>query len=493
MWLTGFSLELTTVRIPSIVGGERILPDEGLQSDVNPADKDDVVALFPSLTRNHVIQAIEIARESFASWASIPAPERGKILVKASNILENESEELARILTREEGKTINESRAEVSRAISIFRFYGVMAYRLRGEYAVSSEKNTHLFTIREPIGVVSVITPWNFPIAIPSWKIAPALLCGNTVVFKPASYTPFIAYKLVEALLRAGIPPGTINYVTGSGGEVGAELITNPYVDAVSFTGSLEVGQTIREYASSKNMRVQLEMGGKNPAVVLEDADLDKSVEMIVKAAFGLTGQACTATSRVIVLDRVAEDFERKLIERVKRIKVGNGLVDGVEMGPVVGEKELRKILSYVELGREEGAKLLYGGNRLTQGHYAKGFFMEPAVFTDVSPDMKIAQEEIFGPVLSVMRVRNFDEAVEVANNTEYGLSASLFTNSLSKAFSFINQIQAGIVKINKPTTGLEPHVPFGGYKKSSLGMMREQGEAAIDFYTKIKTVYLGV
>jgi aldehyde dehydrogenase (NAD+) len=438
------------------------------------------------------VRAIEAAREAQMKWALIPPPERGRILIRAAQIMENESEELARILTREEGKTLAESRSEVARAVGVFRFYGIMGYRLKGEFTPSTEPNTYLFTVREPLGVIAIITPWNFPIAIPSWKIAPALVCGNTVVFKPASYTPLIAYRLVDSLIRAGLPPGVLNIVTGPGSNVGDELINNPKVDAISFTGSLEVGEKIKRAVCLRNARIQLELGGKNPAVVLDDADMDKAVEMVVRGAFGLTGQACTATSRAIVLESVADQFERKLVGRVKQIKVGNGLAEGVEMGPVVGEKEMNKILSYIEVGVSEGAKLILGGKRLTGPEHSKGYFIEPTIFTDVTPDMRIAQEEIFGPVLAVMHAKDFDEAIELANAIKYGLSASIFTRNLQRAFEFINRVQAGVVKINKPTTGLEPHVPFGGYKMSSFGMIKEQGETALDFYTKIKTVYLG-
>lgn len=478
---------------PCIIGGEKIFSTDGRTfKDINPADTDDVLAEFPMLSREDAARAIEAAKEAQAKWSSTPAPERGRILVKAAQILENELEELARLLTREEGKTLAESRIETNRIVSIFRFYGVMGYRLRGEFTVSAEPNTHLFTTREPLGVVSIITPWNFPVAIPSWKMAPALVCGNAVVFKPASYTPLIGYRLVDALHRAGLPPGVLNFVTGSGSTVGAELISNPDVDAISFTGSLEVGEEIKRTAGARNVRIQLELGGKNPAVILDDADMGRAVEMVVRGAFGLTGQACTATSRAIVLDGVAEEFTQRLVERVRRIRVGNGLAEGVEMGPVVGEKEMNKILDYIRVGVDEGAKLILGGGGLRGPEHSKGYFVEPTIFSEVTPDMRIAQEEIFGPVLAVMRASSFDEAVELANKIEYGLSASIFTRSLPRAFEFINRVQAGVVKINKPTTGLEPHVPFGGYRKSSYGMIREQGETAIDFYTKIKTVYLG-
>ncbi len=478
--------------VPCIIGGEHVYPKNGQTiRDINPADVNDIIAEFPKLGREEVSRAIELAEEAQRGWAAVPSPERGRVLVKAANLMEAEFDELAKILTREEGKTLNESRAEVSRAISIFRFYGIMGYRLRGEFTESTEQNTYLFTLREPLGVISIITPWNFPIAIPSWKIAPALVCGNAVVFKPASYTPLIAFKIVEALQKAGLPPGVLNLVTGSGAEIGDEMVENKRVSGVSFTGSYEVGERIAQKANAKkDTRVQLELGGKNPAIVLDDADTDRAVAMIIRAAYGLSGQACTATSRAIIHDKIYDEFTRKLIERIRKIKVGNGLQDGVEMGPVVGENEMNKILQYVNIGISEGAKLLHGGKRLTSKDYIRGYFIEPTVFSEVTPDMRIAQEEIFGPILALMRASSFDEAIEIANKTEYGLTASVYTSDIRKAFEFIKKLQAGVVKVNKPTTGLEIHVPFGGFKKSSNGMFKEQGEAALDFYTKLKTVY---
>jgi len=483
---------MQSLKLPCLIGGEPIYSADTYIKDINPADANEIIAEFPMLGKDELLRAFESAEEAQERWAAIPAPERGKILIKTAYFLENQFEELARILTKEEGKTINESSAEVARAISIFKFYGVMGYRLRGEFVESADQNTYIFTVREPLGVVSIITPWNFPIAIPVWKIAPALVCGNTVVFKPASYTPLIAFKVTEALHKAGLPPGVLNFVTGSGSLIGDIMVNNSTVDAISFTGSLEVGNRIAQLAAArKTVRVQLELGGKNAAVILDDADLDLAVAMVTRAAFGLTGQACTATSRAIIHERVFEEFTRKLVERVRRIRVGNGLEENVEMGPVVGEKELNKILDYIKLGISEGAKLVYGGNRLTTGNLSNGYFMEPTIFSEVEPDMRIAQEEIFGPVLALMRVRSFDEAVEIANQVDYGLAASIYTRDLKKAFEFIKNIQAGVVKINKPTTGVELHVPFGGYKHSSYGMVKEQGETALDFYTKMKTVYL--
>ncbi|MEM2181477.1 MAG: aldehyde dehydrogenase family protein [Nitrososphaerota archaeon] len=483
------------IKYKNYIDGEYVESLSGEQFlDINPANINDVLGSFQSSTREDAEKAISAALEAQEKWAETPPGERGRILIKASEILDSMKEDLITILTREEGKTLNDSRVEVNRAVSLFRFYGVLASRIHGESLQSSELRTHLITVKEPVGVVSVITPWNFPIAIPSWKIAPALACGNTVVFKPASYTPLIGYMLVEALVKAGIPKGVINYVTGSGSTVGLEMITNKNVDAITFTGSLEVGEEIRRQSAlaGKNIRIQLELGGKNPAIILPDANIDKAVEMVARGAFGLTGQVCTATSRAIVLDKVAEEFTRKIVEKAKKLRVGNGLREGVDLGPVVGQRELDKVLSYIEIGMREGAKLLTGGRRLTGGEYDTGYFVEPTVFADVTPDMRIAKEEIFGPVLAIMVASSLDEAIEIANSVDYGLAASIFTNSLDKAFEFISRIKAGVVKINKPTTGIEIQVPFGGYKKSSTETFRELGEAVIEFYTKTKTIYIG-
>ncbi len=486
---------MQSVVYKNYINGEYVESSSGERFvDNNPADTDDVLGYFQLSTREDAKNAISAALEAWEKWSETPPGERGRILIKASEILDSMREELVNILTMEEGKTLNDSRVEINRAISLFRFYGVLASRIHGESLHSSELRTHLITIREPIGVVSVITPWNFPAAIPSWKIAPALACGNTVVFKPASYTPLIGYLLVEALIKAGIPKGVINYVTGSGTTVGLEMITSKNVDAITFTGSLEVGEEIRRLSatSGKNIRIQLELGGKNPAIILPDADIDKAVEMVARGAFGLTGQVCTATSRAIVIDKIADEFIRKIVERAKKFRVGNGLKEGIDIGPVVGQRELEKILSYISIGISEGAKLVTGGKRLTGGEYDKGYFVEPTVFTEVSPDMRIAREEIFGPVLSVITASSFDEAIDIANSVEYGLAASIFTNSLDKAFEFMKRIKAGVVKINKPTTGIEIQVPFGGFKKSSSETFRELGETVLDFYTKIKTIYIG-
>jgi aldehyde dehydrogenase (NAD+) len=463
--------------------------------DVNPANTREVIGNFPQSSREDGRAAIDAAERAREKWSRTPPPLRGKILFKAAEILEQQKEELARILTREEGKPLAESRAEVNRAVDIFRFFAGEGSRLNGEVIASEDSDTKLYTLRQPLGIVSVITPWNFPIAIPAWKIAPALICGNTVVFKPASLTPLIALKVVEALKNARIPPGVINFLTGPGSTVGLELIDNEKITGISFTGSYEVGDRIYKSCSQGEAmpRIQLEMGGKNPLVVLSDADLGKAVEITVKGGFGGTGQACTATSRVIVEQPVLEKYTQLLTERVKKIRVGNGLDESNEMGPAVSEQELKKDLVYVEVGKAESAKLVVGGKRLRGGEYDQGYFMEPTVFTDVNSTMRIAKEEIFGPVVSVLAANNFDHALELANDAQYGLSASIATNNLEKAHVFIDRIQAGVVKVNRPTTGIMAQAPFGGMKKSSSMTFKEQGKAAIDFYTFIKTVYLGI
>ncbi|GIX07097.1 MAG: aldehyde dehydrogenase [Candidatus Poribacteria bacterium] len=458
--------------------------------NINPADTSDIVGVHPESDREDTIAAIEAAEAAFAEWSRWEPPRRGKILFKAAQILESRAEEVGRLLTREEGKTLKEGIGETLRTVELLEFFGGEARRLTGETFPSQQPGTFLYTIREPLGVVGLITPWNFPIAIPAWKALPALIAGNTVVLKPASLAPISACQLVKALEEAGLPPGVLNLVTGPGRTVGEELATNPKVKAVSFTGSNAVGTRLYDVVSSRGAKCQCEMGGKNPIIVLEDADLDRAVEFTVAGAMWSTGQKCTATSRAIVLKPVVREFTEKLVERVRRLKVGNGLDPSVEIGPAIDEAALKNILNYIEIGKAEGAKLLCGGERLTGGDYDKGYFVQPTVFGDVHPQMRIAQEEIFGPVVGIIAVDSFEEAIEVANNVRYGLSASIVTNDLKRAFQYIHSIQAGIVHVNGQTAGAEVQVPFGGYKGSSTGT-REQGHVAIEFYTQIKTVYL--
>jgi len=397
-------------------------------------------------------------------------------------------EEIATTLTREEGKTLAEARAEVARARDIFRYFSGEGWRMKGDVLPSSVKGELLYTRREPLGDVSIITPWNFPIAIPAWKIAPALVYGNTVVFKPASFAPETGLRLVEALVQAGLPPGVINFITGSGRVVGDEMVSSPQINGISFTGSYAVGTGIYAQAIKNMTRVQLEMGGKNALLVLNDAKLELAVDLAVRGGFGLTGQACTATSRVIVEAGIADEFAQALATAAGNLVVGNGLESGVQMGPAVSREQMETDLSYVQIGREEGARLLAGGG-VAQGG---GFFVQPTVFDHVEPQMRIAQEEIFGPVIGIIRARDLDDAIEKANAISYGLTAGIVTNDLHRAFTFATRVEAGVVKINEPTTGLALQAPFGGFKHSSANTFKEQGPAAIEFYTRTKTVYVG-
>ena len=459
-------------------------------ANLNPADTSENLGNFQQSTREDVRAALQAAQEAFPAWAETPAPKRGRVLYKAGELLEQRFRDIAAILTREEGKPIREAIGEVLYSAYLFKYFGGEAYRLCGETTPSEWKNLFLYTERIPLGVVSIITPWNFPIAIPAWKTAPALACGNTVILKPASQAPMTALKLVEILVEAGVPKGVINFVTGPGSRVGDEMITNSIVKAVSFTGSCGVGKSVMEKTAPRLIKTQLEMGGKNPLVVLADADLSKAVSLTMQGAFMSTGQRCTATSRVIVEKAILQEYTERLLAEAKKIKVGNPMDKDCYMGPAVDEGQLRTDLEYIEIGKKEGAKLILGGNRLTGGDYAKGFFIEPTIFTDVNPKMRIAREEIFGPVLSIIPADNFEDALAKSNDVDFGLASAVCTRSLSKAQQFIKRTQSGQVMVNFPTANVEFQVPFGGMKDSSFGH-REMGRAAIDFYSQLKTVYV--
>jgi acyl-CoA reductase-like NAD-dependent aldehyde dehydrogenase len=476
----------------NFIGGEWVPARSGKTfQNTNPADAREPVAEYPASGVEEAKAAIHAAQESFPAWRATTAVARGRVLSKASQILESRKTELAELLTREEGKTLVESTGEVQRAVDIFRFFGGLSYTLGGQTIPHDLPGNLLYTTRNPLGVVGLITPWNFPVAIPAWKLAPALVSGNSVVIKPATQAPALTLELARALSDAGLPKGVLNVVVGSGREVGGELALNPAVVALSFTGSYAVGQQIYEQLARRMARAQMEMGGKNPTIVLADADLDLAATLVAKAGFGLTGQACTATSRVIVERPVLEAFTEKLIAKARAIQVGNGLQPGVEMGPAVNQQELEGNLQHIECAQKEGAKLLFGGRPLKEGGLAYGYFMEPAVLGDVTPTMRIAQEEVFGPVVAVMAVENFDEAISVANGIEAGLSASVVTRDLKKAMLYTERIEAGVVKVNQISTGLALQAPFGGVKKSSTDSFKEQGQGAIEFYTRVKTVYL--
>jgi len=456
----------------------------------NPANTDELVGLFVRGTASDIAAAAEAAQAAFPGWASLPGPARAGYLFRVAELLEGNLEQLAREMTREEGKTLPEARGEVRRSINILRYFAGEGARLPGLVAPSERERVQMLVIRRPIGVAGLITPWNFPAAIPAWKLAPALICGNTVVLKPASAAPLSAWRIIEACHQAGIPKGVVNFVAGPGPELGRALLETPPLKAVSFTGSCPVGQWVHAEASKRRLRIQLEMGGKNPTIVLADCDLALAVENVVNGAFASTGQKCTATSRAIVEEPVYDRFLEALVERTRRLKVGNGLEPGIDIGPAIDQAQLETDLRYIEIGNEECGPPLTGGNRLTGEGYQKGYFVEPTIFAGVTEDMTLAQEEVFGPVLAVMRARDFEDALRIANGVPFGLSASLQTSNLSRVFEYIQRAEAGLLMVNLPSAGVEYQVPFGGTKDSSFGP-KEQGPAALEFYTDYKTIYL--
>lgn len=458
---------------------------------VNPANNEDLVGAFQASNEQDVQLAIEAAKNAFPSWSQTAPSKRAAILNQAASILEQNAVTLAEELSREEGKHVEDAKNEVLRSAQTLRYYAVEGQSFTGETFPNDDPNMKVSTEREPLGVVSVITPWNFPLSIPARKIAPALITGNTVVFKPSSDTPLIAVRLVEALAQAGIPKGVMNFVTGKASDVGDLLITHPAVRAVTFTGSTAAGEDIHRKAAFTT-RTQMELGGKNPLIVMDDADLDLAATLAVNGGFSLTGQACTGTSRVIVLKEVKEEFVQKLIEKTSALKIGNGFEKGVKIGPLANEKQMKNVLTYIEYGKEDGATLVFGGEPLTKGEFQKGYFVQPAIFTNVKPNSRIAKEEIFGPVIAVIEVDTYEEAIAVANDVEYGLSASIVTNNLKIANQFTKDIQAGTVKVNRTTTGNLMNAPFGGLKKSSTSTFRESGRVGLEFFTQLKTVYIG-
>jgi len=459
-------------------------------NNVNPANTDDVIGTNRQATREEVRAAVEAAAEAFEGWRRTPAPSRGKIVAKAARLMEAAKEELAATLTREEGKTIGEARGELQRSINVAEFCSGEARRMNGETIFSELPANFAYTIKQPLGVVACVTPWNFPVAIPTWKLSPALVAGNTVVFKPATITPATAVRIVQIFEEAGLPPGVLNLILGSGSEAGDEIIGHAAVKAVSFTGSNPVGIRMYEQVSRRGGKCQCEMGGKNPVVVLADADMDLAVENTAQGAFGSTGQRCTATSRAIVIDKVADEFVERVSQRAQSMRLGDGMDPKTDIGPSVDEGQFKTVLDYFNIGREDGATLVCGGERASGNGLDKGFFVQPTVFDRVTPDMRIAREEIFGPVLSILRVKDFEEAMQVANDTEFGLSSSIFTNDVGHMFRFVEEIETGMTHVNSPTTGGEAHIPFGGIKGTGIGE-REQGSTALDFYTELKVVYI--
>lgn len=479
---------MTTQTFQNYINGEWV--SGSTFENRNPANIDEVVGLMAKGSAADVDAAADAAQAALPGWAGMPGPARGNLLFKVADILDRKFEQLAADMTREEGKTLPEAKGEVRRSINIFRYFAGEGSRMPGMIVPSERDRVHMFALRKPIGVVGLVTPWNFPSAIPAWKLAPALIAGNTVLIKPASVSPLSAWRLVEACHEAGIPKGVVNFIAGSGGEIGNALVNAKPLKAISFTGSCEIGNWLHAEASKRRLRIQLEMGGKNPTIVLNDADFNTAVENTVNAAFFSTGQKCTATSRVIVEEGIYNKFIDAMVERTKKLKVGNGMEPGIDIGPAVDEGQMKTDLKYMEIGKKEGGKPKIGGNRLEGGVYDKGYFVEPTIFADVDPKMTLAQEEVFGPVLAAIPAKSLEHALEIANDIPFGLSASIQTSNLSRAFDFIYKMEAGLLTVNLPSAGVEYQLPFGGTKDSSFGP-KEQGPAAMEFYSDYKTIYL--
>jgi acyl-CoA reductase-like NAD-dependent aldehyde dehydrogenase len=472
---------------PNLIDGRPIDSTERA-SDINPSNLHDVVGEFARGSSQDAALAIAAAKQAFPKWSRSTPQERFDILDRAGTEILARKEELGRLLAREGGKPLADATGEAGRAGAIFKFFAGEAVRAGGEKIDSVRPGVEVEITREPVGIVVAITPWNFPLAIPAWKIAPALAFGNCVIVKPAELAPASPWALIDIVQRAGLPPGVLNLVMGSGASIGASLTGSADVDAITFTGSQEVGASVAAAAVRNGARLQLEMGGKNPLVVLDDADLTTAVSVAVNGAYFQAGQRCTASSRIIVTEGIHDRFVDGMVERMKRLVVDDALKPGTEIGPVVDQRQLDKNFEYIEIGRREGGRLVHGGERLRRE--TDGYYMAPAIFTDTSPEMRINREEIFGPVASIIRVKDYDEALAVANDTPFGLSSGIVTTSLRHASHFKRNTQSGLVMVNLPTAGLDYHVPFGGRKKSSYGP-REQGAYAKEFYTIVKTAYV--
>ncbi|MCA1613445.1 MAG: aldehyde dehydrogenase family protein [Acidobacteria bacterium] len=474
------------------IGGEWVAPASGEYfENTNPADTRDTVGRFPISAADDVSRAVEAARGAAQLWAHTPAPRRAEILFRLGQILIGRKERFTADMTREMGKVLKEAGGDVQEAIDCTFYTAGEGRRLHGFTTPAEMPNKFAMCVRQPVGLCGLVTPWNFPMAIPSWKLIPALVCGNTVVIKPAEDTPLSTYNLVKACAEAGIPPGVVNLVTGYGETAGKSLVEHRSVRLISFTGSTETGRTVAAACADRNAICSLEMGGKNVIIVMDDADVDLAVEGAVWGAFGTSGQRCTASSRVVVHKKVYKQFTKKLVERARGLRVGNGADANVEVGPVINADAVHKIMGYVEVGeREDGARLACGGSRLTGGDYARGYFIEPTVFADVEPDMRIAQEEIFGPVTSVIPTGSLEEAIEIGNGVRYGLSAAIYTRDVNRAFRAMQEMYTGIFYVNSSTIGAEVHLPFGGTKATGNGH-REAGTQVLDIFTEWKSVYV--
>lgn len=457
-------------------------------TNINPANLDDVIAEFPAATADDTNRAIEAAKRAQKEWEKVPAPERGRVLARAAAIARSRVDEIGETLTREEGKVIAEGKGEAMKGVNVLEFCSGAGFRLAGKTLPSEVPNTLTFTLRKPIGVAGIITPWNFPWAIPVWKIAPAIVAGNAVVFKPASSTPATASLFMEILDEAGLPKGVCNMVVGSGREVGNTIVQHPDVQVLSFTGSNSVGGALYQDAAKKGAKVVCEMGGKNPLIVLKDADIQKAATAIVAGGFGSTGQRCTATSRVIVHPDVKADLLDILVEKAKSMKIGDGLDPATQMGPAVDEGQFNTDLEYIEIAKKEGAKLLVGGAKAEEA--GNGYFVQPTIFDDVTEDMRLFQEEVFGPVISITEADTTEEAIRLANAVPFGLTSAIFTANVDAAMKYVSEIESGMVHVNEPTIGGEAQLPFGGVKATGVGD-REMAEEGVNFYTELKTVFI--
>jgi alpha-ketoglutaric semialdehyde dehydrogenase len=475
----------------NFINGEWVASKSGKTfENRNPANTDEIIGEFPASTSEDVEAAVQAAKHAYTKWRLVPAPKRAEILFKAAELLVKRKEEFSRDMTREMGKVLAETRGDVQEAIDMTYYMGGEGRRLFGQTTPSELPQKFAMSVRQSIGVCGLITPWNFPMAIPSWKIMPALVCGNTVVLKCAEDTPLSSYHLVETLAEAGLPAGVLNLVNGDGPSAGAPLAAHKDVPVVSFTGSTATGRIIAQICAPDFKHYSLEMGGKNIILVMDDANLDLAVDGAIWGGFGTTGQRCTAASRVGVHKKVYPEFVKRFVERASKLKVGNGLDPTVEMGPSISEQQLNTVISYVEIGTKEGAKKLTGGHRLQAGDLAKGWFHEPTIFGDCDPKMRVAQEEIFGPVVSLIPIDSLEQGIEVANGVPYGLSASIYTRNVNHAFAAMQDLYTGIVYVNAPTIGAETHLPFGGTKQTGNGH-REAAIASIDFFTEWKSLYI--
>ncbi|WP_373459749.1 alpha-ketoglutaric semialdehyde dehydrogenase GucD [Paenibacillus harenae] len=485
------TLMKNAVEIDNYISGQWKPPvnRERLES-INPANKREVVGYVANSTDIELNEAVYAAETARLPWRNKTGAERGQLLVRTAELLESRLEEIGETMCREMGKTFAEAKGETARGAAILRYYAGEGMRKIGDVIPSSDAEAFLFTTRVPLGVVGVISPWNFPVAIPIWKIAPALIYGNTVVWKPAVETAVTAAAVMQCFHDAGLPQGVVNMIVGSGAVVGNGVANHPGIHGVTFTGSNSVGKQVGQAALARGAKYQLEMGGKNPIIIAGDANLDLAVDAAISGGLRSTGQKCTATSRVIVETSIYESFKTKLLEKVATLKVGNGMDASVWLGPCANEKQLETVLAYIRRGKEEGAVLLYGGTTPEDNALSDGFYITPAVFDRVESRMSIAQEEIFGPVLALIEAKDFEDAISLANDTAYGLSASIYTKNIGNALSFVQNMEAGLIRVNAETAGVELQAPFGGMKQSS-SHSREQGQAAIEFFTSVKTVFI--